>query len=210
MHRTRVYCPDTRVQSGNATNPGCDRTGREAVSIHSATAESTHRGSARGVCGWPQRVLPTLGGKTLMAILLVAAVAALTTTNSRLPRPDQDDEAEEIPGSGIIVRSEVVHLQIPETFRDLAYLQSQAQVLSNHNDLRLFLEQRHQTDLWYAVTTRGHQVNGGHSDITFVRHPYDDPHHFQEVLDILARAIGRTDDVTSSEFFAASVSIISN
>jgi hypothetical protein len=210
MPRKRVYGPDRSTQSGNVTNPGCDRTGREAVRTYSATAESALRGPARDGCGWPQRVLPILGGKTLMAILLVTAVAALTTANSHLPRPDQDDEAEELPGAGIIVRSEVVHLQIPETLWELACLQSQAQVVSDHNDLRLFLEQRHQTDLWYAVTTRGHQVNGGHSDITFVRHPYDDPLHFQEVLDILARAIGRTDGDTTSEYFGASVSIISN
>jgi hypothetical protein len=173
-------------------------------------AESTNRGAEVCACVGPQRALPILGGKTLMTILLVGAVAALTMTNSQIARPDQDDETEDLPGAGIIVRSEVVHLQIPETFRELAYLQSQAQVLSDHNDLRLFLEQRHQTDLWYSVTTRGHQINGGHSDITFVRHPYDDPRHFQEVLDILARAIGRTNEDTSSEFFATSVSIISN
>ena len=145
-----------------------------------------------------------------MTILLVSAVAALTTANTHLRRPVEDDESEELPGAGIIVRSEVVHIQIPEALWELVRVQSVAQVVSDHRDLRRFLEQRHQTDLWYAVTTRGHQVNGGHSDIKFVRHPYDDPQHFQEVLDILATAIGRTRGDPTSEFFAVSVSIISN
>jgi hypothetical protein len=210
MPRKRVDASDSSAQTGNATNPGCGRTGREVVRKDSATAESTHPGPAVCAISWPQRVVPILGGKTLMTILLVTAVAALTTANSQLPQPDQDDEAEALPGAGIIVRSEVVHLQIPETLWELACLQSQAQIVSDHSDLRLFLEQRHQTDLWYAVTTRGHQVNGGHSDITFVRHPYEDPHHFQEVLGILATAIGRTRGDPISEFFAASVSIISD
>ena len=55
-----------------------------------------------------------------MTILLVSAVAALTTANSHLPRPVEDDESEELPGAGIIVRSEVVHIQIPEALWELA------------------------------------------------------------------------------------------
>jgi len=122
-----------------------------------------------------------------------------------LPQPAHEDETEEVPGAGIIVRSEVIQLRIPAVFRELARIQFQDQILRGHNDLRSFLERRRLQDLCYSLTTRGHQVNGGHSDITFVRHPYAEPHHFQEVLDILARTIGRTDRDTTADFSTASV-----
>ncbi|WP_237722670.1 hypothetical protein [Singulisphaera acidiphila] len=144
-----------------------------------------------------------------MLILLASVMMGLIWLDSYLTRPDQGVIGDDYPGAGIVVRSKQLHFWLPETVRELASPLSQVQTLRDHKDLRRFLESRHQESLRYAVTTRAYQANGGHSDITFIRRPYEDPHYFQEFLDILAGSGGKLDGNTVADFLGASVHIIS-
>ena len=114
------------------------------------------------------------------------------------------------PGSGIIVRSELLRLWLPQTLTELAKRQSQFRVVRTHEELQRFLELQDRKDLWYALTMRGHQVNGDFVDITFIRWPYDDPLHFPELLEILATAAGNPPRDPDADFSTASVHIIAN
>jgi hypothetical protein len=89
-----------------------------------------------------------------------------------------------------VVRTEVLRLWLPESLIDFAKPQSQSSAPRTYAELQTLLERRGQTDLWYALTVRGLQVNGGTADMTFIRRPYGDSQHFQEFLDILATAAG--------------------
>ena len=94
------------------------------------------------------------------------------------------------PGGGIIVRSEVLQIWLPETLVGLAKLQSRSGVLQTHEDLAGYLEDRGERDLWYALTVRSYLVDGGLDDTTFIRHPFREPERFSELLGILAVAAG--------------------
>jgi len=74
--------------------------------------------------------------------------------------------------------------------------------------LKRFLGLRNQEDLWYALTTRAHQVNGRFVDLSVIRHPYHDPQDFPELLAVLAAAAGVPTRGLGSDFSTASVHII--
>lgn len=157
---------------------------------------------------WFLRLLHVWGEKTGMLLLFASVMMGLVWLDSYLARPDQGVVGDDYPGAGIVVRSKQLHLWLPETVRELASPQSQVQTIRDHKDLRRFLESRHQESLRYAVTTRAYQANGGHSDITFIRRPYEDPHYFQEFLEILGDSGGKQDDNMVAGFLGASVHMI--
>jgi hypothetical protein len=74
--------------------------------------------------------------------------------------------------------------------------------------LQAILERRGQTDLWYALTTRGRQVNGAIADITVIRHPHRDSEHFQEFLEVLATAAGDPPHDPTLDYSGAEVHIL--
>jgi hypothetical protein len=113
-----------------------------------------------------------------------------------------------MPGSGVVARSEVRHLWLPETLKDFAEHRSRSPAGRTHSELRAFLERRGKTDLWYAISARGHQVNGGFADITFIRRPYGDAQHFQEFLDILTTAAGDPPRYSTASYTGALVHIL--
>ncbi|SIN72759.1 hypothetical protein SAMN05444166_0471 [Singulisphaera sp. GP187] len=170
------------------------------------TTEINDRGTGRPTHGWLQRLLTVKGEKIMIGFFLATAMTGLAGVNLNGIRPAQGNDNDEVAGAGIIVRSEVLHLWLPETFRELAY--SPAQTVRDHQELRQFLEQRHLETLRYSVTTRGHQVDGGYSDIRYTRQPYEDAHQFQEFLDILAGVGGIPDHDLAAAFPGASVHFI--
>ncbi|SIO40524.1 hypothetical protein SAMN05444166_4432 [Singulisphaera sp. GP187] len=134
---------------------------------------------------WLRRLSPVRDESIGVAILLVLVSAGLVWVSLHPAPPTQGDEYDEVPAnSGTIVRSEVIHLWLPESIRELASPQSS--VVRDPSDLRRYLERRNLQDLRYAVTIRGHQPNGDYYDIHFIRHPCESPVHFQELLNILA------------------------
>jgi len=66
--------------------------------------------------------------------------------------------------------------------------------------LQRLLDLDHQDDLWYALSIRGHQANGGFADITFIRRPYTDSECFPELLNVLAMAAGNPPDYPTVDF----------
>ena len=141
-------------------------------------------------------------------IVLAAGVTGLTCLSFHVARQDQELESASRSGSGIIVRSEPIHLWLPQTLTELAQHQSQSRVVRTHEELQRFLELEGREDLWYALTARGHQVNGGFVDITVIRRPYDDASHFPELLAILATVAGNPPHHPDADFSRASVHIM--
>jgi len=143
-----------------------------------------------------------------MVFVLVAPVIAFTWLDSRASRPSRVLEPDDKPGSGVTVRADVLHLWLPETLIDLAGHQPESSVPQTHHELQTFLERRGQEKLWYALTTRGYQVNGGIADITVIRHPHGARQHFQEFLDILATAAGNPPRYPTLHYSGAEVHIL--
>ncbi len=156
-----------------------------------------------------RRLLGSWGEKVLMVFVLVAPLIGLSWLDSRAIRPSRVHETDDQPGSGVTVRAEVLQLWLPESLIDLAGRQPESSVPQTHDELQTFLERRGQEKLWYALTTRGYQVNGDTADITVIRHPYGDPQHFQEFLDVLATAAGNPPRYPALHYSRAEVHILS-
>ena len=154
--------------------------------------------------------LPVRGENAAIVILLVTAMAGLAWSSSNRYRPAQELNAGNVMGAGTIVGSEMIHIWLPETLRELAGSRSPLEVGRNHEELRRFLERGQQEHVKYAVTLRMHLINGDHADITFVRQPYADPRYTREFLDILAIAGGRRSCGTAADCCETPVHTVPN
>ena len=143
----------------------------------------------------PYRMLRNWGEKAFMVVTIVVIGIGLSRLQFPATWPSGGLESTERGGSGLIVEHETLHVWLPPIFIALAATSANS-VAPTHQELRSFLERRGQQNLWYAVTIRGHQVNGGMADITFIRYPYREAENFWEFREILARAAG---DSTSQD-----------
>jgi hypothetical protein len=155
-----------------------------------------------------RRLLRSWGEKVLIVVVFGALAMGVTWLGSRAGRPSGALEPGNYPGSGITVRVEVLHLWLPEALINLVGQRSETSVVLTHQELRTYLERRGRENLWYALTTRRHQVNGGMAEITLIRHPYDDPQQFGELLDVLATAAGNPPRDPPLYYTAAAVHIL--
>jgi hypothetical protein len=149
-----------------------------------------------------------LAGNLMIVVVFAPIAIGLAHSNAVVPQPGAAPELSDAPGSGVIVRSEVIHLWLPETLADLARSESPALGARTHQELKKALEQRGQQNLWYAITVRGHQVNHGASDISFIRYPYRQPEYLQELMDVLAIVAGSAPRLPSADYSAAIVHIM--
>jgi hypothetical protein len=149
-----------------------------------------------------------LSGNLMIVVVLVTTALGLMHFNSVVPQPGAAPEFNDPPGSGVIVRSEVIHLWLPETLVDLARSESPALVARTHQELKTALERRGQENLWYAITVRGHQINLGTSDTSFIRYPWREPANLQELIDVLATVSGSPPRRPSFDYSAAIVHIM--
>ena len=159
---------------------------------------------------WPPlwRRFRSWGDKVLILAVIVAAAIAFTRLDSQVIRPSRTVEAEEQPGSGVVVRYEVVHLWLPETLLDESRHQPISAEARSHAEVRSLPEPLGRQKLWYALTIRGHQQNGRHASVTYIRHPYRNPEHFSEFLKALATAAGHPPIDWAPNFSKANVHII--
>jgi hypothetical protein len=128
----------------------------------------------------------------LISVLVFTAIAlCLARLDFKATQPASEPESDEPGGSGLIVRSEVLYVCMPQTLIDLAKRDDEAHVPSKHEDWKAALERHGHENICYGLLVRGHQVNGRWADITFVRYPHREPEHFQELLDVLAALAGR-------------------
>jgi hypothetical protein len=149
-----------------------------------------------------------LVGNLMIVVIFAITAIGLTQFDALAPRPSGAPEFSDPPGSGVIVRSEVIHLWLPETLVDPARHEFPALVARTHQELKKALERGGQEDLWYAITLRGHQASHGSADISFIRYPYREPKHLQELMDILATVAGSPPRHPSADYSAAIVQIM--
>jgi hypothetical protein len=147
---------------------------------------------------FPRRFLTIWGDRIFMAIVIVAAVIGLNGFASHVTRRAQEASSADGSGDGTVIHTEALHLWLPETLFSR----------TTHESLQQFLERPGQENIWYALTMRGHQVNGAFSDITIIRRPCNDPDHLPELLDILATAGGNPPSDPIVDFSTAAVHII--
>ncbi len=140
--------------------------------------------------------------------MIAVGIVALTGLASQVTRQDQQLELASSPGSGIVVRSDVLALWLPYSIFELANGATAVPEISTHRGLQHVLAQQNQKDLWYALTIRGHQVNGEFIDLTIIRKPYDDPNGTPEMVQILEAVAGNPPRTPDMDFSTASVHII--
>ncbi len=141
-----------------------------------------------------------LVGNLMIVVSCVATVIGLTQLDALTPRPSPEPELSDPPGSGLIVRSEVIHLWLPETLVYPARHELPALVARTRAGTREALDRRGQENLWYAITVRGHQVNHGTEDISFIRYPYRESANLQELMDVLATVAGNPPRHSSADY----------
>ena len=143
-----------------------------------------------------------------MGIVIAVALAGLTGLASQVTRQDQELELASSPGSGIVVRSDVLGLWLPCSMFEVANDVTPLQEISSHRELQHVLERQKQKNLWYALTIRGHQVNGEFIDLTIIRKPYADLNGIPEMVQILDAVAGHPPRTPAMDFSTASVHII--
>jgi hypothetical protein len=150
-----------------------------------------------------------IGGRKLFTLIVIGGGSlGLTLFASHLARQDRVPEPDNHPGSGIIVRSEVLRLWLPQTLIELAKRQTLPSRIRTHEELQRTLECLCQRDVWYALTARAHKVNGERVDLTTIRWPYRDSRYFPELLDVLALAAGEPPSDPTPGFSDVSISVL--
>jgi hypothetical protein len=150
-----------------------------------------------------------VGGRKLLTMIVIGGGSlGLTLFACHLARQDRAPEPANHPGSGIIVRSEVLRLWLPQTLIELAKRQTLPSRIRTHEELQRTLECLCQRDVWYALTARAHKVNGERVDLTTIRWPYRDSRYFPELLDVLALAAGEPPSDPTPGFSDVSISVL--
>ena len=136
-----------------------------------------------------RRMLRSWGEKIFIVVALVAMTIGLTRIDLRASRPGHGLEPTNS-RLGRVVRSNVVHVWLPEPLLDLVDHRSELSADSTYQELRTSLERRGLQNVWYALTTRDLQINGRVAETTYIRYPYLDPDQFLEFLEVLATGAG--------------------
>jgi hypothetical protein len=122
--------------------------------------------------------------------------------------PAQALVPEDSPGSGIVVKTDVTAIWISQALRALARRQAGTPVDCSPEEVQRYLARNGWKSAWYALTYRGHQVNGGFGEITQIRSLSEAADHLDELQAVMARAAGRPPRLADPEFSRARVQII--
>lgn len=134
----------------------------------------------------------------------IAAIVGLVAVNFQAGAPGPAD----FPGSGIVVRNEVTTLWIPRALHDVVQGEAGAPVLLSPEALPIELKRLGLNDAWYALTYRGHKVNGEFGEITQIRRLSAAADHLDELQDVMATAAGRPARYEAVDFSRARVEVI--
>jgi hypothetical protein len=139
-----------------------------------------------------------------VATAVIAPVVALmwAAPHAAAPAPDEP------PGSGIVVRTEVIAIWIPSALRDLARHQAGPRVDCSPQEVQTYLERNGWREACYALAYRGHQVNGQSSEITQIRWLDETADHLEELQAVIATAAGRPPRVGGRDYSHAMVEVI--
>jgi hypothetical protein len=99
----------------------------------------------------------------------------------RRDSPAEAPAAEEPPGSGIVLRTEITWIWVPQALCDLARQRADPLVALSPQELQTQLARKGWRDGWYAFSYRGHQINGRYGDITQIRLLIEAADHLEEL-----------------------------
>jgi hypothetical protein len=142
--------------------------------------------------------------KASTAVVVIAGALGVVFVGFHAGAPGPEDS----PGSGIIIRSEVVALWIPRALHDLAQSEAGAPGFLAPEALRIELKRRGLKDAWYALTYRGHQFNGEFVEITRIRRLSEAADHLDELQDVMATAAGTPPRDEGRHYSQARVEVI--
>jgi hypothetical protein len=138
------------------------------------------------------------------ALAMIAPVLGLMWAGP--PRAVQTQEGP--PGRGISLRTEVTSIWVPQALYDLARHRAGPSVGHSPFELQAYLAGNGWRAAWYALTYRGHQVNGGVAEITQIRRLTEAADHLDELQSVLATAAGRPPRFEDGDFSYANVKVI--
>lgn len=146
------------------------------------------------------------------ALLRMAVVASAITASvfgpARTEHHAVAPAADGPPGSGIIERTDVTAVWVPQALLDLARHGAGGPVIRSPGDLGDYVERHRLSAAWYAVTYRGRQIDGDSAEITQIRHLSDAPAHPGEFLDVMAFLAGNPPRSEKWDFSGAAVRVI--
>jgi hypothetical protein len=138
------------------------------------------------------------------AAVVIASLVGLTWVGHHAGAPDPEDP----PGSGIIIRTEVTSIWVPQALCDLARHRTGPPVDRSPEELQTYLGRNGWSAAWYALTYRGHQVNGGFREITQIRRLSEAADHLDELRAVMATAAGKPPRFEGGDFSHARVEVI--
>jgi hypothetical protein len=138
------------------------------------------------------------------AVVGIAGIVVLVSVSFQAGAPGPENPT----GSGIIVRTEVTALWIPRALHDVAQSEAGAPVLLSPAELHTEMKRRGLNDAWYALTYRGHQVNGEFEEITQIRRLSEAADHLDEFQDMMATVAGRPPRYEGGDYSHARVEFI--
>jgi hypothetical protein len=136
------------------------------------------------------RLVRCLVGNPMTLIAIVAITIGSAQLDFTASQPANTPEFDDPPGSGVIVRTEVVYACVPQILIDLAERDLAADVASTHEVWKTALERHGHENVCYGLLVRAHQVNGRVVDLTFIRYPHRESESFQELQEVVAVAAG--------------------
>ena len=149
-----------------------------------------------------------VGGPIAMVLIFAVSIYAFTRSDWHPARPDAELEPGNVPGSGIAVRTEALHLWLPEAFSELANRDSSLTGVRTRAELQRYLELRKREGLWYALTIRMYPASGRFTDITYIRRPFDDPRGLSELLDLIADLSGDISGDSTADFSNVTIQVV--
>jgi hypothetical protein len=145
----------------------------------------------------------------IVAPIVVLILAHPITQAPHVVGPSREAlDAEEPPGSGIVLRTEITTIWIPRALRDMALRDARSPVERSPLELQACLKQNTWKPDWCALTYRGHQVKHGFAELTQIRPLSEAANHIDELQAVMATAAGRPPPFGARDFSHARVKVI--
>jgi hypothetical protein len=159
--------------------PGCEAAAPERPV--DATTPSRHQ--VRSSCG----------EKTVMALVILAAILVLTRLVSDQVWLGGSPDSDTAPGAGLTVRTEITDVFLHPSLELARRHPLDAPLFRSHEALRRHLRERGLDRIWYAILVRHSMRDQTHVEFPIIHHPCEDQanSYFGEVRAILALAAGK-------------------
>ncbi len=154
------------------------------------------------------RLVLATSASVLWKGVLVVAIVALAVAGIRLDLHAPSLASREPSGSGLVVRSEVAVIWLPQILRELARGQAGRKLNTSHAELKAQLERGGWRDAWYAVSYRSWLQSGEISRVTHLRRMSESINHAEELGLALAAAAGSPPLVDRVDYSHASIELI--